>query len=214
MGDLVPKVILIGLGAAVSPVAIMILLAIMVKKDARRNSLLFLAGFVLVLVAVGVAGLFLFDKAGSGHHGALDGWIDVALGVACAVLIPYAWKKKPKPEKAEAEHGMKPWRAFVVGMAAMFVNASTFVLFVSGVHAITQAKVSTSDGAIAFVILTFATLLTLLIPIAIYLISPERSEKFMTALGGWLARHRKVIAIGILLVFAVYLLAKGISTLV
>jgi hypothetical protein len=36
----------------------------------------------------------------------------------------------------------------------------------------------------------------------------------MTALGGWLARHRKVIAIGILLVFAVYLLAKGISTLV
>jgi threonine/homoserine/homoserine lactone efflux protein len=214
MGDLVPKVILIGLGAAVSPVAIMILLAIMVKKDARRNSLLFLAGFVLVLVAVGVAGLFLFDKAGSGHHGALDGWIDVALGVACAVLIPYACKKKPKPEKAEAEHGMKPWRAFVVGMAAMFVNASTFVLFVSGVHAITQAKVSTSDGAIAFVILTFATLLTLLIPIAIYLISPERSEKFMTALGGWLARHRKVIAIGILLVFAVYLLAKGISTLV
>jgi len=214
MGDLVPKVILIGLGAAVSPVAIMILLAIMVKKDARRNSLLFLAGFVLVLVAIGVAGLFLFDKAGSGHHGALDGWIDVALGALCLVAIAYAWTRKPKPEKPEDQRGMKPLKVFLLGMGTMFVNTSTFVLFVSGVHAITQADVGAPDGAVAFVILTFATLLTLLIPIAIYLIFPKRSEKFMTALGGWLGRHRKVIAIGILLVFAVYLLAKGISTLV
>lgn len=214
MGDLAPKVILIGLGAAVSPVAIMILLAIMVKKDARRNSLLFLAGFTLVLVAIGLAGIFLFDKAGSGHHGALDGWIDVALGALCLAVIPYAWTRKPKPEKADDEHGMKPLRAFLVGMGAMFVNTSTFVLFVSGVHAITQAHVGTTDGAIAFVILTFATLLTLLIPIAIYQIFPRRSEKFMTGLGVWLARHRKTIATAILLIFAAYLLYKGISTLV
>lgn len=213
MGDLAPKVIVIGLGAAVSPVAMMILLAIMVKKDARRNSLMYLAGYTCVLVAIGVAGIFLFDKAGSGHKSALDGWIDVALGVLCLAAIPYVWTRKPKPEETGDEHGMKPGKAFVLGMGSMFVNTSTFVLFISGIHAITQSNVGVTDGAVAFVILIFATLVSLLVPIAVYLIFPKRSEKLMSALGVWLARHRRTIAIAILLVFAAYLLYKGISIL-
>jgi len=101
----------------------------------------------------------------------------------------------------------------VLRMGSMFVNTSTFVLFISGIHAITQSNVGVTDGAVAFVILIFATLVSLLVPIAVYLIFPKRSEKLMSALGVWLARHRRTIAIAILLVFAAYLLYKGISIL-
>jgi len=212
MGHLIPEVILIGLGAAVSPVAIMILLSIMVKKNARRNSLLFLAGFTVVLVAIGIVGLLVFGAGDAGRHPAsFDGWIDIALGLICVALIPYAWKKKPRQQKPEDE-GMKPWRAFTLGSIAMFINTSTFVLYVSGTHAIAQAKGITGlDEGVAFVVLTLATLISLLVPIAIYQIFPGRSEKLMDALGAWLARHSKIITVVILLIFAVFLLWKGIS---
>lgn len=214
MGNLITNVILIGLGAAVSPVAIMILLAIMVKKNARRNSLLFLAGFTLVLVAIGIASLYLFKAGDAGKHQTFDGWVDVTLGLMCLGWIPFAWKKKPRQQKPEDE-GMKPFSALTLGMIAMLINGSTFVLYVSGAHAIEQANgIGAGGHVVAFVVLTFATLTTLLVPITIYQISPKRSQKLMDALGAWLARHNKIIAVAILLVFATYLLWRGIGLLV
>ena len=106
MGHLIPQVLIIGLCAAVSPVAIMILLAIMVKKDAKRNSLLFLAGYTLVLVGVGVAAMFLFSAA-TKKPGTSDAVIDIVLGAVCLALIPFTLKRKPKPQKETG--GMSPW---------------------------------------------------------------------------------------------------------
>ena len=182
-----------------------------VKKDAKRNSLLFLVGYILVLVVVGLVGMFLF-KAVARKPGTADGVIDVVLGAVCLALIPLALKRKPKPEKDTG--GMSPISAVGLGAGAMLVNTSTWVFYLGGVHAITQARsISTADVAIAFVILVFMTLLTLTIPIALLLIFPVKSQKLLDWLGAWLTRHRKTITVVILLIFAVYLIWKGIGIL-
>lgn len=212
MGHLIPRVLVIGLGAAVSPVAIMILLAVMVKKDAKRNSLLFIAGYTLVLVVVGLAAMFLFGAV-THKPGTSDAVIDIVLGALCLAFIPLSLKRKPKPQKEDG--GMNPLGAVALGAGAMLVNTSTWVFYLGGVHAITQAKnIGTADTAIAFIILIFMTLLTLTIPVGILLVFPVKSQKFLDALGEWLARHRKTITVALLLIFAVYLIWKGIGILV
>ena len=63
-------------------------------------------------------------------------------------------------------------------------------------------------------ILTFFTLTTVLIPIAIYFVFPSKSEKALASFQGWLMKHSKVIGAAILLIFGVYLLIKGITAVV
>jgi threonine/homoserine/homoserine lactone efflux protein len=217
MGSLLAHMVLLGLAASVSPVSITVMITLMLTKNPLRNALAFLAGFTLVLVAMGVLSVFVFH-AGTAHKtGTVDGWIDIGFGVLCLAVIPLSIRRKPKEEKPGDEQSAKPFTAgksFVVGMGTMAVNASTIVIYLSATHLIAAAKLSTFDDLIALIVLTLVTLITLIIPILIYAIFPSRAEKVLTSLKGWLARHRKVIAVSILVVIGAYLLIKGIKIVV
>ena len=101
MVKLIPHVIVAGLAASVSPVAIMLLLAVMMRKNTRRNTLLFLLGFTLILVALGVVGVFIFKAGGSGAKRSVDGYFDIALGVLCLLAMLFSLRPKKKQEKPE-----------------------------------------------------------------------------------------------------------------
>jgi len=209
---LIWHLVLVGLAASVSPVAIMVMISLMLTKNPMRNALFFLVGFTLVLVAMGVVAVFVFHVGTAHHTGSVDGWIDIAFGVICLGLIPVSLRRKEKPEKPR-EDG-KPFTAaksFTVGILTMLVNASTIVIYLAGTHLITAAKLSTFDDIIALIILTAVTLITLFIPMAIYALFPSRAGKLLDSLKVWLAKHRTTIAIVILVIFGVYLLIKGIK---
>ena len=99
MGDLVPRLIITGLAAAVSPVAVMVLLAVLSRKNARRNSLLWLLGFTATLIALGVVMVYIFHLGGSGETSKVDGYIDIVLGFLCLLPIPWTFMKKRKEKK-------------------------------------------------------------------------------------------------------------------
>ncbi len=210
MSTLLPKLVIAGLGASISPVAVILLITVMFRDHARRNSLLFLLGFTLTLVAIGVAGVTLLHTAGSGGTGKLDAYINIILGVVCLALIPLAIKRKPKPREEAAGGDLKASRAFYRGVVAMLINSSTIVIYVAGVHEISKAELGTADNVLAMAILTAITLVTLIIPIAVYFISPQRAQKVLNSMRTWLLGHSKAIGVGILIIFGVYLLAKGI----
>jgi len=213
MLQLLPRLIVIGLAAAVSPVAVMVLISLMLKKNPVRNSSLFLLGFVLVLIAIGIAGLFLLHVGGHGKKTPADGYVDIALGVLCLLAIPLVWKRKRKQEEPAARD-IKPARAFTLGGATMLVNFSTIPIYVSGVHVISDARLGLFDDVLAMVILTAVTLITLVVPIIIYIVFPKAAAKALSSVRVWLSKHQKVIGAAILLVFGVYLLIKGIHAVV
>jgi hypothetical protein len=210
MGALIPRLIVIGLGASVSPVAIMVLITVLTRKHARRNSLLFLAAFTLTLIALGVAGVYLLHLGGSGEKEKIDAYIDLALGIICLLAIPLSIRKKTRKEQPEVETDLKPSRAFILGGVTMLVNTSTLVIFVAGLHAITAAKLEAMDDFLALLVLTAATLITLLVPMALYFAFPKSAERLLSRLGAWLSKHKKLIATAILLAFGVYLSVKGV----
>ena len=214
MDSLIPRVILIGLAASVSPVAILFLISILSKHHARRNSLIFLLGYTLTLTALGIVGVFVFHLGSGGRTSKVNGYIDLALGILCLLAILFTIRKPKKQETTEVESDLKASRAFSLGSFAIIVNASTLIIYISGLHAISAAKLEPFDDIVALTILTLFTLTSLLIPIIIYFALPERSEKVLASLRVWLSRHSKVIEIVVLLIIGVYLVIKGIWVIV
>jgi threonine/homoserine/homoserine lactone efflux protein len=214
MSSLIPKMILIGLAASISPVAVMVLVALMLGKRPLRNALWFLVGFTLVLVAIGVVAVFVFHVGTSKGNSDISAWIDIVLGIICFALVPYSWLRKRDTSDRQDAKPLSAWELVLIGMATMATNASTIVIYLEGTHQITEAHVSAGADAMALAILTLVTLVTLLIPICIYVVAPHKAEKILGSLKVWLTRHNKQIGIAILLIFGVYLLVKGINTLV
>ncbi len=214
MESLIPKLVITGLAASVSPVAVILLITVMFRGHARRNSLLFLLGFALTLLGVGMALLAILHGTGSGGGpDRMDAWLDVAFGVLCFAAIPMVLRKKPKQRAEEGEPDLAAWKAFTRGVMAMLINSSTWVIYISGLHEISAADLAFTDTVLAVLILTLVTLVTLIIPIALLFVAPEKSQRMLAKLKDWLDAHNKAIGIGILVVFGAYLLIKGITAL-
>jgi hypothetical protein len=210
MGNILPRLVIIGLAASVSPVAVMVLASVLSRNNARRNSLIWLLGFASTLIALGVVVVYLFHVGGSGGTSKVDGYIDIALGALCLLLIPWSLLKRQKEQGPKVEHDLNAFGALSLGCVSMAVNSSTLVIFISGLHVISKARLAAYESALAVATLTIFTLITVLIPMAIYFIFPVKSEKLLASLKTWLTKHKKVIGIGILLIFGIYLLEKGI----
>jgi len=211
MGDLIPKLILTGLAASMSPVAVMILITVLSRKNAKRNSLLWLLGFTLTLFALGFAGVYLLSAGGSGGTSDIDAYIDIALGALCLLAIPFDLLRSKKDGGPKVKGDMNVRGAFLLGCVSMLINSSTFIIFVSGLHEISRSNLEVLEDIVSLAILTFFTLTTVLIPIALYFLFPSRSERALATLQGWLTKHKKVIGIITLLIFGVYLVVKGLT---
>ena len=215
MGSLIVKVIIAGLAASISPIPIMVLLAMMMRPKARRNALLFLLGYTIILIVLGMAVALVMVAAGSGKSVAVDAYIDILFGTLCFLSIPLTLRpRKKKEESASRESGPKASTTFLLGIGTMLVNLSTIICFASGVHEISSARPGLADGTLSMAVLLFVTLLTLIIPIITYIIFPEASSRVLDKLNGFLSKHNKAIGVTVLVFFGVYLLVKGIIALV
>ncbi|MHB8896576.1 MAG: GAP family protein [Candidatus Geothermincolia bacterium] len=213
MSSLIPQLIVVGLLASISPVAVTVLVTLMLTKKPLRNALSFLVGFTLVLVAIGVIAVFILHIGTSKGNHAIDAWIDIGLGVLCLALIPHSLMRKAKADKQRTKP-LKTVEALGIGAVTMMINASTIVIYISGTHDIVAAHLSAVKDVEALAILTAVTLVTLIIPIAIYAIFPKKSDRLLGSLKVWLMKHQKMIGIVILAIFGIYLLFKGIKILV
>ncbi|MBU4194403.1 MAG: GAP family protein [Actinobacteria bacterium] len=194
--------------------AIVVLVSLMLTKNALRSSLFFLLGFTLTLIAIGIVGTLVLHAGGSGGKSHFGGYIDIALGALCFLAIPLTMRKSKERKEAPEADGAKPMTAaksFSVGVVTMLLNMSTIIIYTSGVYVISSAKLSTADDIIALAFLTVFTLVTLLVPIAMYLVFPRKATKLLASLKVWLARHKTLIGVAILLIFGVLLLIKGIG---
>ncbi|MBN1290063.1 MAG: GAP family protein [Actinobacteria bacterium] len=212
-GHLILRLVLTGLGAAVSPVAMIALISLMLRKDAKRNSLLFLLGYTLALMSIGTVLVYVLHIGSRGGKSMLDSYIDLLLGVLCLALMTYTLLKKGGEKKQDEEKVLKASRAFTLGALMMVPNTSTLVIFISGLHLISSSNLSKPNAVLGLILLTFITLITLIIPILLYFIFSEKAEIVLAVTQGWLSKHEKVIGAAVLLIFGVYLVIKGLTAI-
>ncbi len=191
----------------------MLLISVMLKKVPRRNSLLFILGYTVALVVLGVVVVYIFHLGGGGGTHKIDGYIDLSLGAICFLAVPYSLRKKDKKRTSGVESGSTAFRSFSLGSMALLLNPSTYLIFISGLHVISLAHLGRQDDFLAIAFLTLVTLVTLLVPIIIFFVFPKRAEKVLDSFKAWLTKHKQVIGAAVLLVFGAYLLTKGLRIL-
>ena len=223
MTALLASVVPLAIGAAISPTLLALQLLVLTGRNrplARAWALA--AGAALVLAAFSVLGLTVLDHLhppAHGHH-SLRG--AVLMFIAAALLAALALRsllKRPTPAEQHKSRTAgrletAPTGWFVgVGALGMVVNFSTLVLFLPALHEITRSSVDLVGRSVAFGLLFVIALLPVLVPVVVVSAAGERAAPALDATHGFVTRHARQIGIVIEVVFAVYLVIKGVAEL-
>jgi hypothetical protein len=222
MSSLVASVVPLALGAAVSPTLLALQLLVLTGTTRRlarawalaAGAALVLAGF-MVLCATALARI-------QPHHAHRSTSGAIVSFVAAGLLVGLAVRsRRARPTRGE-QHGAgiagrlatAPTVWFVgAGALGMVVNFSTLVLVLPAMHEITHATAGTSAQVTAAVVLFVITLLPVLVPVLAVSLLGHRADGALEAAHAWVGRNSRRIGTGVELVFALYLVVKGMGQL-
>jgi Sap, sulfolipid-1-addressing protein len=223
MTALVASVVPLAIGAAISPTLLALQLLVLTGGNrplARAWALA--AGAALVLAAFSVLGLTVLGHLHPAEHGRHSLRGAVLMFIAAALMAALAVRsllKRPTPAEHQKSRtavrlDSAPTGWFVgVGALGMVVNFSTLVLFLPALHEITRAPVGLVGRSASFALLFVITLLPVLAPVVVVSVTGERAAPALNATHGFVTRHARQIGMVIEVVFAVYLVIRGVAEL-
>lgn len=211
----------LALVAAFYPPAMLIATAYLGTVRPGRIALLYVVGGIVIVTVVGTAALIAIRAGGLSHFSQRPTryGLRLALGVlaiiAAVVIRRRAPKKRDpaKPKKPSLIDRLskepKPLTAFVVGVI-MFGPSVTFIAAVQ-VVATSKASLTATMGAMVMIIVM--TVAFAWIPLAAYLISPEKTARRLRAFDEWLRGHGRSVLVGAVGLVGVLLVIQGIAGL-
>lgn len=219
MGDLLTRIVPLGLGGAISPtvLTVSVLLMCSPRRPVARGAV-FALGVLSVLVVLSVLGITVLERFGEHHPSATEravsDAIDVVLGI---VLLALAARTALRPRDPTTETTAKRpadrggvASAYVVGLVMMATNVTTIVLYIPAMRDIGRADVSTTDQGIALVIMLVLASLPATVPLLLRVVAPGPAQRALTRLDGAMTRHRRTIVLVVEIVFGVYLIIRGV----
>jgi threonine/homoserine/homoserine lactone efflux protein len=218
IGQVLPAAV----GIALSPFPIIGLILMLLSKNARKNSLMFMIGWLagLVVVAVVVLALVNAGKIAAGESTAQTGvlWGKLLLGIVLLFLAFRNWQKRPKAgEQAEMPKWMatidsvQPSRALVLGALLSGANPKNLLLNVAAAGTIAAAALTTAETAVVTLVFILLASITIIGPVVYVQIAGERAEKGLNELKGWLTQHNAAIMAVLLLVIGVKMIGDGLG---
>ena len=199
----------------------MIPLMLRTRPDGRALGL-FLVGWTVGFLAVGVAVVLLADTLGPSPDGPASwvNWVRVVLGLLLLWLAFKQWCGRPRNGEAAALPGwmssmetMAPLRAAGLGFLLSTLNPKYTVLIASG--ALTIATATYQFGAQLGALLVFTTLASLGVfaPLLLSWALGEKAVAPMERFKSWLVRYNALIMTVVLLVLGIVVLGNGVSGL-
>ena len=217
----------LGLLAAISPTALLVMAVFLGSDNPRRTGQLYLAGAVLMTALMAVTVLLVLRAAGLNQprehdprYGLRLGLGVVALAIA-AVLILRARRDQhatavPSPAGAAAppKPGLvsrltarpRPLTAFIAGLL-LFAPSATFV---AAVQVIATANAGTPQTVLAVLIVIVLNVLTVWLPFIAHLVAPEATARALRNANGWLVAHGRTVVVYGLAVVGVILVVNGV----
>jgi hypothetical protein len=219
MGELLARVVPLGLGAAVSPtvLTVSVLLMCSPRRPVARGAL-FALGVLSVLAVISVLGITVLDRFADHHPSATEravsDSVDLVLGL---VLLALAARTALRPRDPTTERTARHpadhdglARAYALGLVMMATNVTTIVLYIPAMRDIGRADVSTSDQAVALLVMLGFASLPATVPLLLRVVVPGPAQRALTRLDGAMTRHRRAIVLAVEIVFGVYLIVRGL----
>ncbi len=224
MGQAIGDVLPLAIGVAISVVPIIALILMLITPKAKSNGIAFAVGWLLGLCVVGFGGLALAASAGlSTSSGASDGASGAKLlfGIVFWLLAVKQWRSRPAPGEDPV---MPKWmatidtftagKALVLGALLSGVNPKNLLLTLSAAATIAQVPgLSGSEQVIVMIVFILLGSLTVLAPLAVYLVKGARAAEVLGEWKTWLSANNASIMCVLFLVFGAVLIGKGIGGL-
>jgi Sap, sulfolipid-1-addressing protein len=205
--------------AAISPTALLVMAVFLGSDNPRGTALMYVAGAMIMTVAMAVAVLFVLRATGLNQprqHAPRYG-LRLGLGViALAVSLYLIRRKRPegspgdgKPKRpgliARLTASPSPRIAFVLGLL-LFAPSATFI---AAVQVIATANEGLPITVAAVVVVVVLTALTVWLPLLGYLAFPEATTRLLRTANEWLRVRSRLVVIGALWIAGVLLVVDG-----
>jgi hypothetical protein len=212
---------LVGLVAMLEPATLISsLLALTLGDRPLRTGLLFYLGGIGVTLAVGVAAAFALGNVAAAPRSGPKTWVIVFDFIAGVALLLYAARtitRTPDPAKTEANVERMRMVAdapasTIVAAGALLANAGPFMLI--ALKNISELDPSTTQYIIDWIVFAVASLLPLGLALVALLVAPAWTTPKLAAVGGWVERHARTVAVVVMFALAISLLRDGIAAVI
>lgn len=221
MTTLVAEVAALGLAVAfTSPVSVVTVIVLLTMPAGRRRALAFVGGWLVALAVLGALTLFLLHGQDFGSRNSTPSRaasaIEIVLGCALLIWAMVAYRRR---QPSKGSRSTPQWLGrierthWLVGIAVGAVMLS-YGLSLAAASEILKANVSRLDASLALGAFALTSMITVLAPIVIVLVAPERSEQTLAAWKAWLLGNSRRVGLVVLMVVAALLIVRGVHDLI
>jgi Sap, sulfolipid-1-addressing protein len=205
--------------AAISPTALLVIAVFLGSANPRMTALFYVAGAMLMTVAMAVIVLVILRTTGLNeprHHDPRYG-LRLGLGVlalASAAFVARRRREPPEPATDQpASQGFiarlvarpRPATALATGVV-LFAPSATFI---AAVQVVATARADVAATTLALVVVVIITGLVVWLPLLTYLATPDATGRALKKLNGWLRKQGRLILFCALAVGGVALVING-----
>ena len=218
IGDLLP----IGVGVALSPIPVIMVILVLSTPRARTNGPAFALGWVVGLVAVAALAYAVGSSASDPDSGSstLADVVRVVLGLLFFALAVKQWRSRPAPgTEAELPAWMSsvdqltPAKTLGGGLALSAANPKNLALTIAATATVVQADLGGGDAAIALGVFVLVGSISVLGAVVANLVAAERVAQPLAVVKGFMSQNNAVIMMVVLALLGTKMLGQGLGSL-
>lgn len=205
-------------GVAISPVPIIAVILMLFSGAATRNSVSFLAGWVIGLLGAGLIVLGIGFAESDDGPTTVSGVIKILIGVVFVALGVKQWGSRPGP----GEHAQMPgWmesiddftmgKSFGIGLLLAAVNPKNLGLTIAAASTISAAGLSSGEEITVLVVFVVLASLTVALPVIANLIAGEKAAPALETMKEWLIANNATVMAVLFVVLGAKVLGDGIA---
>jgi hypothetical protein len=222
--EVIAQLAVLGIGVAISPVAVIAAILLLVSPGGRTKASLFVAGWVLALAVVGGVVVALEGALGAGDDAGparVVAAITLVLGVVLLAFGVLRWRGRPAPGDDEptpawmaAVDAATPVRALGLGVLLAAAKPKNLVLTLAAATAIAEPALSTAGSAVALAAYLVVASASVATPLVVAVALGDRAGLVLERWKTSLLTHNKAIMAVVFVAFGLLLAWKGVTGLV
>jgi threonine/homoserine/homoserine lactone efflux protein len=191
------EVVPLAVGAAVSPLSLIVLLIVLLTPRGLPNGLAFAMGWSSALLVVPSITMALLGMGATlDVHGETGAALQALLGLSLMYLAVRQWNRRPRngaeavvPRWLMVVDRCTPWRAFGIGYVLVVANPKTLALALAVGAAVADAGAASSDRIRALLVFTTLGSAGVAVPLALRIALGVRAAGMLRKWREWLAAH-------------------------